>query len=147
MWVDSMIDLTEDNVKLYSYKDVSFDKGVRYFPAIFVECGENEMDNIDLKATIINNTETVKLYKNIIESEPHGSAIETLAQDVQRLKEEKKDLMFQLQDEAMFGMYVCEGKGKVEDELKRAKSWAEGVIRKQQTDIDALKQIIAVWKR
>jgi hypothetical protein len=158
-----MIELTEDNVILYSYKDVDIEKGVRYLPAIYVECGENEMDNVDLKATIINNTEYAKLYKNIVESEPHGSALDTMAKDIKKLKEQNKELLFDLQEEAMFGMYVVEEKSKLKekaqayDDLMNANSEVvqDNItltetyqkLKKAEEEINILKQIVEVHKR
>ena len=62
-----MIELTNDNVILHSYKDVDFVKGVRYLPAIWVDCEENEMDCVDLKKLILHNHETNRLVDVYLE--------------------------------------------------------------------------------
>lgn len=57
--------LTEENLILYSYKDISFESGCMYKPAVYVDCGE-EFDNVDLKKQILENQHIVERLKKRI---------------------------------------------------------------------------------
>lgn len=66
----SRIKLTDENVKLYPFKDVSFDTGVRYFAGIYVDGLEDKTNEMEqLKKQILEDYEfsesmNVKLDEN-----------------------------------------------------------------------------------
>lgn len=79
----------------------------------------------EIKRDILLNKEKGRLYDIITNSEPHGSAIDTLARDVSGLQEQCKEYLSDLQDEALFGMHVVEKMSVMKDELNRAKEEIE----------------------